>query len=98
MLQVFLVVLIVVAASLYAGWSFLPASLRRAGAGWLASRARRGGLAADQAERLQSRLSSGGGCSSCSSCGSCAKPPMKHADGAQPVHIVTVSRVARHTG
>jgi alkylhydroperoxidase family enzyme len=97
MLQVFLVVLIVAVASLYAGWALLPASLRRAGAAWLATGARRGGLASARAERLQTRLSSGGGCSSCSSCQACAKPPVKRADGLQPVQMPP-SRSARHTG
>ena len=74
MLQTLIVGLIVTVAALYSVWALMPALARRKAAAWLARQASRRGLAAADAERLQSALASAGSCNECSSCKGCSSP------------------------
>jgi hypothetical protein len=84
MLQHLIVGLVVAAAAIYSVWLVMPATVRRAGAGRLASLARRCGVGEEDAQRLQVRLATHSSCGECNSCKGCAAPAPGQAIVAMP--------------
>ena len=74
MAQNVIVGLIVFVAALYSVWLLMPAGIRRAAAGRLASLARGCGLGEQQSQRLQATLATHSSCGECASCKGCVKP------------------------
>jgi hypothetical protein len=78
MIQGLVVVLIVLASTLYAFWILMPAGMRRASAAALAAAARRFGLSEQESQRLRVTLATHSSCGQCDSCKGCApKTPDK---------------------
>jgi hypothetical protein len=61
----------------YAIWRFMPANGRRAVARMLARISRMLGISEVQAQQIERKLESNGGCGSCDSCKACATPAEK---------------------